>query len=181
MASAEYPWERPLGAVPQGDGTVEFPVWAPHPARVDVRVGGADHELKPEGHGVRSARVQARARDDYAFVLDGRELPDPATRWQPEGLRGPSRIVDTRAFEWSDAGWHGGAELKDAVLYELHVGTFTPEGTFDAAIEHLPGLADLGITHIELMPVAEFPGARGWGYDGVYISAAHSSYGGPLG
>jgi maltooligosyltrehalose trehalohydrolase len=181
MAGAEYPWERALGAVPGGDGTVEFRVWAPHPERVDVRVRGADHALEPEGFGVRSARVEATAGDDYVFALDGRELPDPATRHQPEGLRGPSRIVDPRAFVWTDGGWHGGAELEDAVLYELHVGTFTPEGTFDAAIEHLPGLADLGITHIELMPVAEFPGARGWGYDGVYISAAQSSYGGPLG
>jgi maltooligosyltrehalose trehalohydrolase len=181
MAGAEYPWERPLGAVPVGDGMVEFRVWAPHPERVDVRVRGADFELRPEGFGLRSARVQAGAGDDYVYVLDGRELPDPATRWQPEGLRGPSRIVDARSFRWTDGGRHGGAELRDAVLYELHVGTFTPEGTFDAAIEHLPGLAALGVTHIELMPVAEFPGARGWGYDGVYISSAQSSYGGPLG
>jgi maltooligosyltrehalose trehalohydrolase len=181
MPSAEYPWERPLGAVPQGDGTVEFRVWAPHPERVDVRLNGADHELEPDGYGVRGARLPAAAGDDYAFVLDGRELPDPATRWQPGGLRGPSRIVDARAFEWTDAGWHGGAELQDAVLYELHVGTFTPEGTFEAAIEHLPELARIGVTHIEVMPVAEFPGARGWGYDGVHISAAQSSYGGPLG
>jgi maltooligosyltrehalose trehalohydrolase len=167
--------------VPGGDGTVEFRVWAPHPERVEVRVEGQDHELRGEGFGVRSAQVQAAAGDDYVFVLDGRELPDPASRWQPEGLRGPSRVVDPRAFRWTDAGWHGGAELRDAVLYELHVGTFTPEGTFDAAAEHLPDLATLGVTHVELMPVAEFPGTRGWGYDGVYISAAQSSYGGPFG
>ena len=181
MAGAEYPWERPLGAVPVGDGTVEFRVWAPLPERIDVRVRGADTELRPEGFGVRSARVPAGAGDDYAYVVDGRELPDPATRWQPEGLRGPSRVVDPASFRWTDAGWHGGAELRDAVIYELHVGTFTADGTFDAAIEHLPGLAALGITHIEVMPVAEFPGARGWGYDGVYISSSQSSYGGPLG
>jgi maltooligosyltrehalose trehalohydrolase len=181
MPSAEYPWERALGAVPLGDGTVEFRVWAPHPDRVDVRVRGADHELRPEGLGVRSARVEAAAGDDYVYVLDGRELPDPMSRWQPEGLRGPSRVVDPRAFAWTDGGRHGGAELEDAVLYELHVGTFSDEGTFEAAIEHLPGLAALGVTHIELMPVAEFPGDRGWGYDGVYISAAQSSYGGPHG
>jgi maltooligosyltrehalose trehalohydrolase len=181
MAGGEYPWERPLGAVPGGDGTVEFRVWAPHPERVDVRVRGADQELEPEGFGVRSARVEAAAGDDYVFVLDGRALPDPASRHQPEGLRGPSRIVDPRAFAWTDQGRDGAAEPQDAVLYELHVGTFTREGTFEAAIEHLPRLAELGVTHIELMPVAEFPGARGWGYDGVYISAAQSSYGGPLG
>src|SRR3954462_4646529 len=85
MAGGEYPWERPLGAVPGGDGTVEFRVWAPHPERVDVRVGGADHELEPEGFGVRRARVAAAAGDDYVFVLDGRELPDPASRHQPGG------------------------------------------------------------------------------------------------
>src|SRR4051794_16834404 len=181
MAGAEYPWERALGALPGGDGTVGFRVWAPHAERVDVRVRGGDHELRAEGFGVRSARVPAAAGDDYVFVLDGRELPDPASRHQPEGLRGPSRIVDPKAFRWTDAGWHGGAEPEDAVLYELHVGTFTPDGTFDAAIEHLPGLAELGVTHIQLMPVAEFPGAHGWGYDGVYLSAAQSSYGGPLG
>ena len=181
MSAAEYPWERALGAVPGGDGTVEFRVWAPHPGRVDVRVRDADHELRPEGHGIFGARVEAAAGDDYAFVLDGRELPDPASRWQPEGLRGPSRVLDPRSFAWSDGGWHGGAELQDAVIYELHVGTFTEEGTFEAAIEYLPGLAALGITHLELMPVAEFPGAHGWGYDGVYISAAQSSYGGPHG
>ena len=103
-------------------------------------------------------------------------LPPPARR--------PSRTVPNRRpapVPWTDSGWHGGTELERAVLYELHVGTFTDEGTFDAAIEHLPELAQLGVTHIELMPVAEFPGTRGWGYDGVYISAAQSSYGGPLG
>jgi maltooligosyltrehalose trehalohydrolase len=181
MAHAEYPWERALGAVPRGDGTVEFRVWAPRPERVAVRVGGEEHELRPEGFGVHALTVEASAGDDYAFALDGDELPDPASRWQPEGLRGPSRIVDPAGFDWTDAGRHGGAELRDAVLYELHVGTFTDEGTFDAAIEHLPELARIGVTHIEVMPVAEFPGAHGWGYDGVYISAAQSTYGGPLG
>jgi maltooligosyltrehalose trehalohydrolase len=181
MPLAEYPWDHALGAVPHDDGTVEFRVWALRPERVAVRVGGTDHDLRPEGQGIHSARVAARAGDDYEFVLDGTPLPDPASRWQPEGLRGPSRVVDPAAFAWTDDAWDGGAALRDAVLYELHVGTFTDEGTFDAAIEHLPGLAALGVTHIELMPVAEFPGRRGWGYDGVYISAAQSSYGGPLG
>jgi maltooligosyltrehalose trehalohydrolase len=180
VPAADHPWERPLGAIPRGDGTVEFRVWAPRAQAVAVRLGREDHPLADEGYGVRSARAAAAAGDDYWFVLDGRRLPDPCTRWQPKGLRGPSRVVDAAAFSWSDAGWRGVAP-RDLVLYELHVGTFTPEGTFDAAVEHLPGLAELGVTAIEVMPVAEFPGARGWGYDGVYLSAAQSSYGGPEG
>jgi maltooligosyltrehalose trehalohydrolase len=180
VTPATYPWERPLGATPHGDGTVEFRVWAPRPERVAVRVGGADHDLADEGYGVRSARVDAAAGGDYWFVADGRRLPDPCSRWQPKGLRGPSRIVDPASFAWTDRAWRGVA-LDDLVLYELHVGTFTPAGTFDAAIDHLPALRELGVTAIEVMPVAEFPGARGWGYDGVYLSAAQSSYGGPAG
>jgi len=175
---AEYPWERPLGANVVDDGLVEFRAWAPAPARVAVLVGGAEHELGDEGYGVRAARVPAAAGDDYWFVLDGRRQPDPASRHQPEGLRGPSRIVDPAALQWSDRRFRA-APQRDAVLYELHVGTFTRDGTFDAAIAYLPGLAELGITHVEVMPIAEFPGHHGWGYDGVYLSAAHSAYGGP--
>jgi maltooligosyltrehalose trehalohydrolase len=178
--AADYPWERPLGARVVGDGLVEFRTWAPRAGRVAVRVAGADHELGDDGHGVRAARVPARAGDDYWLVLDGRHQPDPASRWQPTGLRGPSRVVDTAAFAWSDRGFRPAAPGA-AVLYELHVGTFTQQGTFEAAVEHLPALAALGVTHVELMPVAEFPGHHGWGYDGVYISAAHSAYGGPHG
>jgi maltooligosyltrehalose trehalohydrolase len=143
-------------------------------------VGGAEHELADDGFGVRSARVTAAEGDDYWLVLDGRRLPDPCSRWQPMGIRGPSRVLDPAAFEWTDVRFRA-ARLRDAVLYELHVGTFTARGTFDAAIEYLPALAELGITHVELMPVAEFPGHHGWGYDGVYLSAAHSAYGGPHG
>ena len=180
VSTEHYPWERPLGATPHADGTVELRVWAPRPQRITARVGGREHALAHEGFGVHAAQIEAQANEDYVFVLDGRELPDPGSRWQPAGLRGPSRIVDPRAFEWADGGWHGVA-LRDLVLYELHVGTFTREGTFEAAIRHLTALADLGVTAIELMPVAEFPGTRGWGYDGVYLSAAQSSYGGPHG
>jgi maltooligosyltrehalose trehalohydrolase len=113
-------------------------------------------------------------------VLDGRRHPDPCSRHQPRGLRGPSRVLDTGAFAWRDAGW-GGVPLRELVLYELHVGTFTPEGTFDAVVPHLPALRALGVTAIELMPVGEFPGRRGWGYDCVYGYAAHHAYGGPAG
>src|ERR1044072_2267438 len=102
MRRAEYPWERALGAVPGGDGTVEFRVWAPHPERVDVRVGDTDHALRAEGFGVGGARVKAPAGHDYVSARDARELPDPAPRHQPEGLRGPSRIVDPKSFAWTD-------------------------------------------------------------------------------
>jgi maltooligosyltrehalose trehalohydrolase len=185
-----YPWERRLGATPLDDGIVEFRVWALAAERVRVRVGGAEHELGHAGEGIHEGRVATPAGEDYVYLLDGdgagdggtgeRALPDPASRHQPAGLRGPSRIVDTQAFDWTDAGFRP-HPLDELVIYELHVGAFTGEGTFDAAIAHLPGLAELGVTAIEVMPIAEFPGVHGWGYDGVYLSAAHSSYGGPLG
>jgi maltooligosyltrehalose trehalohydrolase len=126
---------------------------------------------------VHFATVDAQAGDDYEFVLDRQALPDPCSRWQPEGLRGPSRVVAPAA----PARLEGMPSLDELVVYELHVGTFSPEGTFDGAIPYLAGLAELGITAIEIMPVAEFPGRHGWGYDGVYLSAAQSSYGGPDG
>jgi maltooligosyltrehalose trehalohydrolase len=174
------PIELPLGARPVGEGQTEFRVWAPEASDVAVRVRGADHALADEGLGVRAGRVAAGHGDDYLLVLDGTAWPDPCSRWQPEGLRGPSRVFDPAAVTWTDEGWRG-TGIRDAVILELHVGTFTPAGTFDAAIEHLPGLAELGFTAIEVMPVAEFPGERGWGYDGVYIWSAQSSYGGPEG
>jgi maltooligosyltrehalose trehalohydrolase len=117
----------------------------------------------------------------YAYVLDGtRVRPDPASRSLPEGVHGPSEVVDTAAFAWTDTGWPG-LPLKDMVLYELHVGTFTPQGTFDAAIPRLDRLRHLGVTAIELMPVASFPGTRNWGYDGVGLFAPQRTYGGPGG
>ena len=180
MPGDRLPFDLPVGARPQAGGSTEFRVWAPRAQRVALRVGGDDHELEDEGFGIRSVTVEAPHGTDYSYVVDGEELPDPSTRWQPQGLRGPSRVVDPAAFEWSDAEFATPA-LEDLVLYELHVGTFTREGTFDAAIEHLPELAALGVNAIELMPVAEFPGRHGWGYDGVYLSAAQSSYGGPEG
>jgi maltooligosyltrehalose trehalohydrolase len=173
------PFERPLGATPAGDGRFTFRVWS-LASRPQLRLRGDVLEMEDEGLGVWSATVEAAAGDDYAYVLDGRELPDPCTRRQPEGLRGPSRVVDPTAWRWTDAGWDGVA-LEDLVVYELHVGTFTDEGTFEAAIPRLAELRDLGVTAIELMPVADFPGRRGWGYDGVYLWAAHEAYGGPDG
>jgi maltooligosyltrehalose trehalohydrolase len=168
-----YPWERPLGVRPRGDGTLDVRIWAPRAERIAIRVQETEHDLADAGFGVRAGTVPGGPGDAYVFVLDGTPLPDPHSRWQPEGLRGPSRVLDTHGSPGP------GVDLGTAVLYELHVGTFTHEGTFDAAIEHLGQLKQLGVTAIELMPVAEFPGAHGWGYDGVYLTAAHSAYGGP--
>ncbi len=136
--------------------------------------------MEDAGFGVREATVPAAAGTDYVFVLDGEELPDPASRHQPNGMRAASRTVDPGTLTWTDSGFETPA-LEDLVLYELHVGTFSEAGTFEGAIEHLGALADLGINAIELLPIGEFPGHRNWGYDGVYISAADSSYGGPDG
>jgi maltooligosyltrehalose trehalohydrolase len=167
--------EGRYGAVPLEGGEVEFRVWAPNASSVAVRVNGEEHPL-PDGRG----RAPASAGDDYVYVLDGREWPDPCSRWQPGGVLGPSRVVDPAAFVWSDGAWPG-VRLEELVLYELHVGTFTEEGTFESAIAHLGELRELGVTAIELMPVATFPGERGWGYDGLYAFAPHPAYGGPEG
>jgi maltooligosyltrehalose trehalohydrolase len=123
--------------------------------------------------------VRAGVGDDYRYLLDGRtERPDPCSRWQPEGVRGPSRVLDTGLFRWTDDGWPG-LRLDDLVVYELHVGTYTPDGSFDAIVPRLAGLRALGVTAIELMPVNTFPGRRGWGYDGLYAYAPHHAYGPP--
>ena len=172
-------WQRPFGAVPLGEGRVAFRVWAPSAARVSVRVGGRDHGLEPSGDGVHEGEVAAGAGDDYLYVLDdGRALPDPCSRFQPDGIGGPSRVVDTAAFEIAPGPALG---LDGLVLYELHVGSFTQEGTFDAIVPELRRLKELGVTAIEPMPIATFPGNRNWGYDGVYTYAPHPVYGGPEG
>jgi maltooligosyltrehalose trehalohydrolase len=149
-------------------------VWAPNAQRVEVD----GRALEPEGDGFHAARLEAAAGDDYGFSLDGGPpLADPCSRWQPDGLRGLSRVLDTRSFEWSCD--PVAVPLEELVIYELHVGTFTRGGTFDAAIPKLAGLAELGVTAVELMPVPTFPGERGWGYDGVLTFAPHRAYGGP--
>ncbi len=174
---AEYPWERPLGARVIDDERVEFRTWAPRAERVSVRLRDEELPLADAGYGVYELVCAGRAGDDYRFVLDGQPLPDPCSRSQPEGLRGPSRVVaPTPQIQLPEP-----RPLQDLVVYELHVGTFSGEGTFAGAIPYLAGLAELGVTAIELMPVAEYPGHHGWGYDGVYLSAAQSSYGGAHG
>ena len=158
-----------------------FRVWAPTPESVAVEVGGETVPMAPVGGGWREADVDwAAAGDDYRFVVDGDALPDPRSPFQPDGVHGPSRLIEHAAFPWTDGDWRG-FHLPSAVLYELHVGTFTEEGTFEALIPGLDHLVELGVTAVELMPVAEFPGARGWGYDGVDLFAPHHSYGGPNG
>jgi maltooligosyltrehalose trehalohydrolase len=170
-----------LGATPRDSGRVRFRVWAPGRSSVAVRLGDAEHALEAAGAGFWEATAPAAPADDYVYVLDSvEERPDPCSGFQPYGIRGPSRVVDPASFAWTDAGWPG-LRLEELVLYELHVGTFTEEGTFEAAIPHLGDLRELGVTAIELMPVATFPGNRGWGYDGVYAFAPHPAYGGPAG
>jgi maltooligosyltrehalose trehalohydrolase len=164
-----------LGAVPCGDGTADVCVWAPGTRSVAVRADG-EIELKRSGE-YWTGRFD---RADYLLVVDGEAWPDPCSRWQPDGVTGRSRVLDTTAFEWSDDGWEG-VSLDELVLYELHVGTFSEEGTFDGVVPRLRGLRELGVTAIELMPVATFPGERGWGYDGLYTYAVHPAYGGPHG
>lgn len=171
----------PIGAEVWGKEGVHARVWAPRRQAVSlVLAGGAEHPLRAEGNGYFSALVSglgAGAR--YRLRLDGGEAyPDPASRYQPEGPHGPSQIVDPAAYRWGDAAWPG-VKARGQVLYEMHIGTFTREGSFAAATERLADLAELGITVIELMPLADFPGRFGWGYDGVNLFAPCRLYGEP--
>ena len=162
---------------------MEYELWAPLAERVAVRVAGADHPLRPDPARPgwwRAAGLPGEDGTRYAYVLDGGDpLPDPRSRRQPDGPDGPSALVDPGRFAWRTP-WTG-RPLAGAVLYELHVGTFTEQGTFDAAAERLGHLARLGVTHVELMPVCPFPGTHGWGYEGVSLWAVHEPYGGPAG
>jgi maltooligosyltrehalose trehalohydrolase len=156
-------------------------VWAPLPQRVELQTASGRLAMEPDEGGWWTAPLELPPGADYGFVLDeGGPLPDPRSGWQPHGVAGPSRVVDHTTFAWSDNGFKA-TRLADAVLYELHVGTFTRTGTFQGAIDRLDALIDLGVTHLELMPIAEFSGDRGWGYDGVDLYAPHHVYGGPEG
>jgi len=174
-----------LGATRATDGHCEFLVWAPGVSRVAVRLFEESErvvELAPEPHGYHQGAadsIQPNVR--YTYRLDGnKERADPASRFQPEGVHGPSQVIETSAFEWNDQEWRG-LELEDYIFYELHTGTYTTEGTFDAIIPRIADLKSLGVSAIELMPVAQFPGGRNWGYDGVFPFAVQSTYGGPEG
>jgi maltooligosyltrehalose trehalohydrolase len=171
------------GARFNGHG-VDFRVWAPQQRGIKLRLqrgsSAEDIPMRRQGDDF-VASAPASAGDRYWYVLDdGLAVPDPVSRFLPESVHGPTEIVDPAAFRWSDAGWRG-LDLRDYAIYELHVGTFTREGTFDGVIRKLDYLKQLGVTVIEVMPVAPFPGARNWGYDGVSPYAVHSNYGGPMG
>ncbi|OGA38296.1 MAG: malto-oligosyltrehalose trehalohydrolase [Betaproteobacteria bacterium RIFCSPLOWO2_12_FULL_68_19] len=174
----------PFGAELRRDGGTRFRLWAPAAARVELELLGpavrALAPMQPAAGGWHEVSARdAPAGTHYRFVLDsGLAVPDPASRRNPLDVHGPSEVVDPGDYEWQDGAWRG-RPWEDAVLYELHVGAFTAQGTFAAARERLPELAALGITAIELMPVAEFPGTRNWGYDGVLPFAPDASYGTP--
>jgi len=170
-----------LGATVLDDGRTRFVVWAPAATTVEVTIGERRLPMERAVDHWSTSVADVAHGDRYRYAIDGGEpLADPASRWQPDGVHGPSAVVDDSVFRWHDDDWTGVA-LADTVLYELHVGTFSPEGTFDAAVRHLPRLAELGVTAIEVMPVAAFPGERNWGYDGVFPFAVQHSYGGPEG
>lgn len=169
------------GAVVTDEGTA-FRVWAPKRAKVEVllnRGAGVERHALVGKNGVFSGTFEAPAGTRYRFELDGGEaFPDPCSRWQPEGPHGPSEVVDPRTFKWTDASWPG-VGAKNHVVYELHVGAFTKEGTYDALINKLPYLKSLGVTLLELMPLNGFPGNYNWGYDGVNLWAPNRTYGSP--
>jgi maltooligosyltrehalose trehalohydrolase len=162
--------------------TARFEVWAPE-RTVTLRIDGTDRRMHRGDDGWWRLEVpEAGPGTDYAYLVSGHDqpLPDPRSAWQPAGVHGPSRVYDHAAYAWSDGGWTG-RQLPGSVLYELHVGTFTPEGTFDAAAARLDHLVELGVDLVELLPVNAFNGVRNWGYDGVCWYAPHEAYGGPDG
>jgi malto-oligosyltrehalose trehalohydrolase len=174
----------PFGAERQGQRGIRFRLWAPGASAVKLRVEdehpAMELDMAPEEEGwFGIVTAVAAPGSRYRFRVDeGEPVPDPASRFQPEDVHGPSEVIEPREYEWSETDW-GGRPWHEAVIYELHVGTFTPEGTFAAAAERLEHLAWLGVTAIELMPVADFAGQRNWGYDGVLPFAPDSTYGRP--
>jgi len=173
MTPPSAPW---LGAVALGDGTVRFRLWAPAARRVELLLDGRAHTMAPEDDGCHCLTLRAAAGARYRYRIDGGEpLPDPASRWQPDGLHGDSAVVDPTAHAWQDPAWRG-RPWHEAVVYELHVGSC---GGYRGVAEQLPRLAQWGITAIELMPLAQFPGRRNWGYDGALPFAPAAAYGHP--
>ncbi len=174
-----------IGATRNPNGSWQFAVWAPRRKKVELHLPRNRSLFFPMSrdelgyHRAVLSQDQATTGSKYFYRLDGAsDRPDPASRFQPDGVHGPSELVDLSGFRWTDVNWKG-LDLEDTVFYELHVGTFTREGTFAPLIAHLDRLADLGVTVIELMPIAQFPGGRNWGYDGVFPFAPQNSYGSP--
>jgi maltooligosyltrehalose trehalohydrolase len=176
--------DMPFGAECRSDGSVSFRLWAPAARRVELCLGNAKDPMRfpldrRDNGWFELVTNAAGAGTKYKFRIDNeREVPDPASRFQPQDVNGPSEVIDPDAFDWQDLAWRG-RPWEEAVIYELHVGAFTPRGTFAAIAEHLDYLSDLGITALELMPVGDFPGQRNWGYDGVFPFAPDSTYGRP--
>lgn len=173
------------GAFYEGDGRCCFRVWAPFLSEVALKVVEPTYRLLPmerddRGYWQTSAEEIAPGSLYYYRLDNAKDRPDPSSRSQPHGIHGPSQVIDHSSFKWMDQSWKG-IPLEDHVIYELHTGTFTPEGTFEAIVPRLDYLLELGVTAIELMPVAQFPGERNWGYDGTYPYAPQNSYGGPQG
>lgn len=181
------PLLAPVGVLRINSRTTLWRVWASKAERVDLvldpegQARRVSMTAEPRGYFVRETEAVEDGQR-YAYSLDGgTPLPDPLSRWQPDGVMRPSAVFDPARFAWNEGGWKGIDDPLDLVFYELHVGTFTPQATFEAVIPRLPELRDLGITAVELMPVAQFSGQRGWGYDGVHPFAPQNSFGGPLG
>lgn len=180
------PWSLDLGASVIDQTQTRFRVWCPKAGSVSVRIVDQENPTIPltkiEGGYWEGTLTDLPLGTTYRYLIDEQtERPDPASRFQPEGVHGPSQVIDSSSFHWTDQNWRG-ISLTDYIVYELHTGTFTAEGTFEAIISQLPYLRDqVGITAVELMPVAQFPGTRNWGYDGAYLFAPQNSYGGPEG
>jgi len=172
----------PFGAELLENGSVRFRLWAPAAKQVELCIAGGDSSLllnRQDDGWFELITDQAGHGSQYYFQIDGgQKVPDPASRFQSEDVHGPSEVIDPNAFEWRDDTWQG-RPWEEAVIYELHVGAFSNQGTFAGVQERLDYLVDLGITAIELMPISDFPGKRNWGYDGVFPFAPDSSYGRP--
>jgi len=175
-------YNMPFGAECREDGSVRFRLWAPAVHKVELCLTDSNQRFamnRLDGGWFELNTDAAQSGIKYKFRIDdAQEVPDPASRFQPEDVQGPSQVISPDNFKWRDVGWRG-RRWEEAVIYELHVGTFTPAGTFSAARERLDYLLDIGITALEIMPVADFPGKRNWGYDGVFLFAPDSSYGRP--
>jgi malto-oligosyltrehalose trehalohydrolase len=175
-------YKMPFGAECRDDGSVRFRLWAPAARKVELCLTDSNQRFamnRLDGGWFESNSDASRPGSKYKFrINEAQEVPDPASRFQPEDVHGPSQVIRPTSFEWRDSAWRG-RRWEEAVIYELHVGTFTPAGTFSAARERLDYLVDVGITAVEIMPVADFPGKRNWGYDGVFLFAPDSNYGRP--